>query len=114
MARLLGYGHLPVMQMIGTDRRHRPRRECRGRDLGERPGIHPDHHLGQQFGEPVLQRHRPRIAAQRRGLEFGEHQRHMLERPVLQQAREQQVPHLEQRQVFLVVDPRRPAADGPP
>ena len=69
---------------------------------------------GSSSANAVLQRHRPWIAAQRRGLEFGEHPRHMLERPVLQQPREQQVPHLEQRQVFLVVDLGRPAADGPP
>ena len=70
---------------------------------GERLGVDTEHHLGQQFGVAVLQRHRPRIAAQRRGFEFGEHHRDMLERPVLQQPGEQQVPHLEQREVLLVV-----------
>ena len=58
---------------------------------------------GSSVGVPVLQRHRPRVAAQRRGLEFGEHHRDVLERPVLQQPREQQVANLEQRQVLLVV-----------
>ena len=81
---------------------------------GERLGVDAEHHLGQQFGEPLLQRHRPRIAAQRRGLELGEHLRDVLERPVLQQPGEQQVAHLEQREVLLVVAPRRPAAGGPP
>ena len=64
----------------------------------------PEHHLGQQVFVAVLQRYRARIAAQRGGLELGEHLGDMLERPILQQAREQQVTHLEQGQVFLVVD----------
>ena len=67
-------------------------------------GVDAQHHLGQQVFVAVLQRHRPRIAAQRGGLELGEHLGDMLERPVLQQAREQQVAHLQQGKVFLVVD----------
>ena len=51
----------------------------------------------------VLQRHRPRVAAQCRGLEFGEHLGDVLERPVLQQPREQQVADLQQGKVLLVV-----------
>ena len=72
------------------------------------------HHLGQQIGVAVLQRHRARIAAQRGGLELGEHLGDMLERPVLQQPCEQQVTHLEQREVFLVVRSLRRAAGGQP
>ena len=90
--------------MLGGHHRYRPRRERGRRDLREPLGVDTEHHLGQQVGVPVLQRHRPRIAAQRGGLEFGEHLRDVLERPVLQQPGEQQVAHLEQREVFLVVD----------
>ena len=93
---------------------HRPRGERGGRDLGEALGVDTQHDLGQQVGEPVLQRHGARIAAQRGGLQLGEHLRDVLERAVLQQPREQQVAHLEQRQVLLVVAPRRPAAAGRP
>ena len=66
-------------------------------------GVDAEHHLGQQLLVAVLQRHRPRVAAQRRCLELGEHLRDMLERPVLQQPGEQQVADLQQRQVLLVV-----------
>ena len=90
--------------MVDAHRRHGPRRERGRRDLGEALGVDTQHHLGQQLGEPVLQRHRARIAAQRGGLELGEHRRDLLERPVLQQPREQQVARLEQREVLLVVD----------
>ena len=71
---------------------------------GEPLGVDAQHHLGQQVGEPVLQRHRPRIAAQRGGLQLGEHLRDVLERAVLQQPGEQQVAHLQQRQILFVVD----------
>ena len=73
-------------------------------DLGEPRGVDAQHHLRQQFGEPVLQRDGARIAAQRGGLQLGEHLRDVLERAVLQQPGEQQVAHLQQRQVLLVVD----------
>ena len=111
---LFGHRHLRGVQMLGADHRHRPRGERRRRDLGEAVGVDTEHHLGQQVVVPVLQRHRPRIAAQRGGLQFGEHLGDVLERPVLQQPREQQVAHLEQGQVLLVVRPHRPAAAGPP
>ena len=87
------------MATVGTGRGVNARR----RDLGERCGVDAEHHLGQQVGEAVLQRHRPRIAAQRGGLQLGEHLGDVLERPVLQQPGEQQVAHLQQREVLLVV-----------
>ena len=59
---------------------------------------------GSRLGEPVLERHRTRIAAQRVGLQLGENLRDVLERAVLQQPGEQQVAHLQQRQVLFVVD----------
>ena len=90
--------------MVGADRRDRPRGERRRGDLGEALGVDADHHLGKQFGVPLLQRHRTRVTAQRRGFEFGEHLRDVLVRPVLKQPREQQIADLQQGQVLGVVD----------
>jgi hypothetical protein len=72
-------------------------------DLREAVRVDAEHHLGQQVLVALLERHRSRIAAQRRRLELGEHLRDVLVRPVLEQPREQQVAHLEQREVLLVV-----------
>ena len=105
---LFGHRHHQLVQMFGGHCRHRPWRERDRGDLGEPLGVDAQHHLRQQVLVPVLQRHRARIAAQRRGLQLGEHLRDVLERPVLQQPGEQQVADLQQRQVLLVVDlPRR-------
>jgi hypothetical protein len=81
---LLGHRHTHLMQVLGTHGRHRAGRERRRRDLRERIGIHPDHDFGQKFLVALIERHRPRVAAQRGGLEFGEHLGDMLERAVLQ------------------------------
>ena len=106
--RLLGHRHHHLVQVFGRYRRDWPRGECNRGDLGEPLGVDAQHHLRQQVLVPVLQRHRARIAAQRGGLQLGEHLRDVLERPVLQQPGEQQVADLQQRQVLIVVDlPRR-------
>ena len=94
---------MQLVQMLDGHRRYRPRGERDRGDLGEPFGVDAQHHLGQQAGEPVLQRHRAWIAAQRGGLQLGEHLRDVLVRPVLQQPGEQQVADLQQSQVFLVV-----------
>ena len=90
--------------MVGAHGRDRPRGERRRGDFGEGLRVDAEHHLGQQLGELILQRHRTRVAAQRCRLEFGEHLRDMLVGPVLQQPGEQQVADLEQGEVFGVVD----------
>ena len=99
---LLGHRHPGHVQVVGGHHRNRARGERRRSDLSETLRVDTDHHLGQQFGELFLQGHRPRITAQRSGLQFGEHPRHMLVGPVLQQAREQQVTHLQQSEVLLI------------
>ena len=81
----------------------RPRRESNGGDLREPVGVDAEHHLRQQSGEAIFQRHGPRIAAQRSSLQLGEHLRHVSERPVLQQPGKQQVAHFQQRQIGVVL-----------
>ena len=53
---LLGHRHHHPMQVIDTHRGHRARRQRRRRDLGETVGVDPEHHLGQQVLEAVLER----------------------------------------------------------
>ena len=101
---LFGHRDHQLVQVFGGHRRHWPWRERGRRDLCEPRGVDAQHHLGQQVFVPVLQRHRPRIAAQRGGLQLGEHLRDVLERPVLQQPGEKQVADFQQRQILGVVD----------
>ena len=75
-----------------------------GGELGELVQADADEHLGQQGREPVLQADRPRVPAGLPRQPGRQHPGDLLERAVLQQPGEQQVPRLEQREVLLVLD----------
>ena len=82
--------------------------------LANSAGPEPEEHLGQELGEARLERDPAREAAGGGGHPGGEHARHFLVRPVLQQPGEEQVPGLEQGEVLLVLHLADWAAGGPP
>ena len=89
-------------------------RKTVGGHRGELLGRQADPDFRQQPEVARFERHRPRVTAQRTGLEFGEQRRDLLVRPVGQQPGEQQIPGLERVVVEPGIGRRHPAATGRP
>jgi hypothetical protein len=109
---LLTDAHERCVDMISGHHGRRFRRERPGRERGELMRTQVEQHLGQQFGEPRLERHSPREHPGGGRHLPGEDPGDLLVGAVLQQPREQQVPGLEQREVFLVLDLARGQQPG--
>ena len=75
-------------------------------------GVSPSTSSGSSFGEPRLHRHRAREPARLHRQPLRQHRGDLLERPVLQQPGEQQVPRLQQREVLVVLDVARRQQPG--